>query len=83
MAYPSGAIPAMGTQCKTNTGTPASTFISATSTAYSPSVTMYIAGNYPLSNLHAWDTTNKYFWYNFGQSSAANGVNWFYDLNLD
>ena len=83
MAYPSGAIPAMGTQCKTNTGTPASTYICATSTAYSPSVTMYIAGNDPLSNLHTWDTTNKYFCYNFGQSSAANGVNWFYDLNLD
>lgn len=83
MAYPSGAIPAMGTQCKTNTGTPASTYICATSTAYSPSVTMYIAGNDPLGNLHTWDTINKYFWYNFGQSSAANGVNWFYDLNLD
>jgi hypothetical protein len=52
MAYPSVEIPAIGTQCKTNTGTPASTFIYATSTAYSPSVTMYISGNDPLGNPH-------------------------------
>jgi hypothetical protein len=82
MAYPSVEIPAIGTQCKTNTGTPASTFIYATSTAYSPSVTMNIAGNDPLGNPHTLDTTNKYFWHNFGQSSAASGINWFYDLNL-
>lgn len=83
MAFPSGMNSAMGTQCKSNTGTPANTYICAASSSYSPTSTMYIAGNDPLSNLHSWDTTNKYFWVNFGQSTAANGINWFYDLNLD
>lgn len=66
MAIPSGVTPAMGTNCKSNTGTPTGTFICASSSSFSTTAVFYIWGNDMYSNLAAWDTTNQYFFFNWG-----------------
>jgi len=66
MAFPSGVTPAMGSYCKSNTGTPTGTLICGSTSAYSPSAIFYFNGNDLYSNLAGWDTTNTYFLFNWG-----------------